>query len=545
VGRRTITTSAEFRRIQALPFREWTPERIAEAQRLVTAEYRTHRGSMAALPIQAIGVIEAYNCGGLFAGVGVGHGKTLLGFLAMTAMEARRPILVVKADLYHKTLRDLRDLRQHWFINPRVEVITYEKLSQPDSVEFLAAMAPDLIVLDECQALKDITTARGIRFMKFMEQNQDVKLIAMSGSVTRKTLRDYWHFMCLCLKESAPMPYRWSELESWSLAIDSDVEDWRRPHPGVLLELAPIEAPPAADEWELARLSYQRRLRGTEGVVMTGEGAISTSLTLSERPAKLPPAISDALDTLRETWETPNGDELQQAVDIWRHARELACGFWYRWEPQPPKPWLAARKAWHKFVRGVIARGEHGLDSPFNVANRYADHPLHQAWVGIRDTYIPNSVPKWIDTWLLEDAARWLREGPGIAWVEHQTVGEQLARISGFPFYGGGERASREILDAKGPIIASIKAHGTGKNLQGYSRNLVLSCPPSGATWEQLLGRTHRLGQQADTVSVEVYLHVDELRAGFLQALKDARYIEQSTGQQQKLIYADKTMDWL
>ena len=75
------------------------------------------------------------------------------------------------------------------------------------------------------------------------------------------------------------------------------------------------------------------------------------------------------------------------------------------------------------------------------------------------------------------------------------------------------------MLTGREAVCASPRAHGTGKNLQQFARNLVANPPSDGATWEQLIGRTHRQGQEADEVTVEVYRHT----APFLEAVEKAR----------------------
>ena len=105
---------------------------------------------------------------------------------------------------------------------------------------------------------------------------------------------------------------------------------------------------------------------------------------------------------------------------------------------------------------------------------------------------------------------------------------------AGIPVYGAGHYPPE-----KGPTCAmSIRAHGVGKNLQhGWSNQLVVEPPSSGNVWEQLLGRTHRPGQQADTVRVTVYTHTPAFRDAVLKAKKDAHYIQDTTGSRQKLLY--------
>jgi hypothetical protein len=90
-------------------------------------------------------------------------------------------------------------------------------------------------------------------------------------------------------------------------------------------------------------------------------------------------------------------------------------------------------------------------------------------------------------------------------------------------------------------IICSIKAHGTGKNLQhGWSNNIVLYPPANGSIWEQLIGRTHRPGQEADRVRVYVFRWHAESTKAWEQALSDAELAETTMRQPQKLLYADR-----
>jgi hypothetical protein len=79
--------------------------------------------------------------------------------------------------------------------------------------------------------------------------------------------------------------------------------------------------------------------------------------------------------------------------------------------------------------------------------------------------------------------------------------------------------------------------HGKGKNLQAWNRQLVIEPPASGTVWEQLLGRTHRQGQRADDVIAVVYQHTDRVRAAVDRATAQARYIEQTQGTPQKMVF--------
>ena len=88
-------------------------------------------------------------------------------------------------------------------------------------------------------------------------------------------------------------------------------------------------------------------------------------------------------------------------------------------------------------------------------------------------------------------------------------------------------------------MALSIRAHGVGKNLQPWCEQVILSPPSSGSAWEQLLGRTHRAGQLADEVNVTVVQTYFPQENAMLQAQADARYIEETTGNIQKLNFCN------
>ena len=88
-------------------------------------------------------------------------------------------------------------------------------------------------------------------------------------------------------------------------------------------------------------------------------------------------------------------------------------------------------------------------------------------------------------------------------------------------------------------MAASIRCHGTGKNLQyGFAKNLVLSMPAMGATVEQLVARTHRPGQKEDEVTFDYYTHTRQAVRAVRMAYRDAMYQQDSHGMAQKLLMA-------
>ncbi len=161
-------------------------------------------------------------------------------------------------------------------------------------------------------------------------------------------------------------------------------------------------------------------------------------------------------------------------------------------------------------------------------------------WLRVRETFKPNQVAVWIDDTVLNLAKKWLDEHNGIVWCEHVAFGKRLSELSGRPYYGqGGMCGDKPIEDERGPCIASIAANSEGRNLQHYSEGLIVSVSPDAAGMEQMLGRMHRDGQLADEVTFEILLPCKEAFACWSKLLQRARYIEESTAQSQKVLFAD------
>jgi hypothetical protein len=535
-----VSRTPEFARIFQLPMRQEVDQKLLAET--LTEILKKPTGQLRLWTTQALALWELLKTKGLFAPIAVGRGKALISLLAPTVLEASRPVLLVPAALREQTRgKVLPEMRTHWRISDNLKVIGYSELSLAHRADILEELNPDVLVCDEAHNVKNARAARTKRIARFLKEHPETCVVALSGTMTRKSILDYWHVLHWSLgPRGAPLPGTWHETKSWSLALDEDIPAEKRIAPGALKLLCA--------DGETVREGYQNRLLRTPGVVGSGPEELGTSLVI-HRQSRTPVMTREtlqALKKLRATWETPNGDPIFEAVDLWRHAREIGLGFWYRWNPAPPENWRAARKAWKGYVRNMLRHNRRELDSELQVYNACAARgdkaPAEWAqWVAVKDSYRIQVEPVWLSDFAVDAAHLWLRENPrGICWVEHRAFGERIQKKSGYPFFGQGAKASKEILDVTGPIIASTHAHSEGKNLQDrYESNLVVSCPSSGKRWEQMLGRTHRAGQSADQVVVDVWQYTQEQKASFDKALREALYIRQTLGAQQKLLYAD------
>lgn len=549
---RVVQNTPELRRVLALPRREWTPEDAAALANQLTALLRTPNGTMQLRPIQAIALAEIGMHRGALIPVRVGGGKTLCSLLAPHVLNAARPLLVLPAKLIEKTKRARAELAKHWCIPNFLRIESYELLGRVQAAEMLERYAPDVIVLDEAHRAKSPRAAVTRRLMRYLEGHPDCRLVAMSGTITRRSLRDYAHLLRRALGDTAaPIPRGYRETEEWAAALD-ETKSERTTGPGALRQLAG-----GSDELEAVRQGFRRRLVSTPGVIATDDRFEGASLSISALRPSVGPAITAALVRLRAAWVLPDGSPLADGLAVWRHAREIAIGFYYVWDPAPPRAWLDARREWCSTCRRILSNNRRDLDSELQVARAVSDglYPdavaSFGAWRAVRDTYKPNTVPVWIDDSVVNAAAEWAREGPGIVWCEHRAFAARLSERTGLPYYGpqGRDvRTGREIPEhpdpacGQGAIIASIKSNSEGRNLQSWSRNLIVSLPPGGLECEQLLGRTHRECQEADEVSADVIMTCQEHEDAFQQAKRDAEYIEAITGGAQKLNYADITL---
>lgn len=211
-----------------------------------------------------------------------------------------------------------------------------------------------------------------------------------------------------------------------------------------------------------------------------------------------------------------------------------------------PQEWLNARREWCSFVREQIAHSQK-YDTMLQVANACDAGVLLSvaldAWREIEPTYKPLTRAVFHDTTALEVCIAWMKREKGIVWVEHRAFGEALSRLTGAPYYGAGglDANGVSVADAKPgkAIICSIAAVGQGFNLQMFSKALITSCPSGAATVEQVLGRIHRDGQEADEVVIDVLLGCAEHAEAFERAVDGARAAEEMLGHRQKLCLAD------
>lgn len=513
IRRAAVLPDSEFLRIDSLPRRVWEsdpelPDKVA----LLTAALKTPYGSQVLWPIQAVALCEASDCQGLVAGIRVGGGKTICSLATASVpglCELARPVLFVPAKHRSKTERAYDELGAHWRLPQHLTILNYEELSDIRRHEWLLKYRPQLIVCDEAHKLKTDTSARRTRMETFLREYPTTVLVLWSGTFMRKSVTELRTPCEWALRERSPIPRTWKACSDWSAALDPDAP----------VKLASGALSRWCDPTEQAagivgvRRAVGRRIAETPGVIISnGATDISASLELSTTLVQHREA-DPHIATLRALWELPNGWTIRDAPVFWDALRQLSEGFYYSVDPWPPLLWMQARKDWHSLCRTMQA------DSPEDVASELmcklqceamgaAAPSAYTTWVELEPTFIPNRTVTWISTAILERAAAWIKRHAGLVWVEHTAFGTALEQRTGVPYFAAGaEHRTAGPLDTYTGRNAICQLHSCmeGFNLQDrWHSNLVVTPHPAGVYWEQLLARTHRYGQRAETVSCEV-----------------------------------------
>lgn len=125
---------------------------------------------------QAAVLIEASWNHGALVPVGVGRGKTLIGFLLVTVLESTRPLLVLQAGLIEKAKRNLIELSQYWKIPNWIKMLSYQVLGRVTGKEELIKYQPDLLIFDEVHGLKSRKAAVTKRVERFVTHHHTHRL---------------------------------------------------------------------------------------------------------------------------------------------------------------------------------------------------------------------------------------------------------------------------------------------------------------------------------------------------------------------------------
>ena len=516
----------------------------------LTDRFQRRGGTLVLRPVQSQILLEAHRAQGLIGFVPVGGGKTLAFFLLPWVLKAQRPLLLIPASVRVQCIADWAYYGEHFKLPDTLFVRSYAELSRRPRM--LRELQPDAILCDECQRLGNPESARTGRVSRYMKEFKP-KFVGMSGSMTANSVEDFDHLLRWALRDQTPLPLNGSMRRSWVACLSRTGKPTPRDKKSMkrLMDRYGVDTP---------REAFATRLTDCKGVVHMADASPPARLVLQGRETEPPSIVKTCLDRLEEYWATPGGDELDSILAYGAVRSQIGCGFYYVWDwpGDPDREWVDARNAWRKAVRKFLYRDIEGLDSPGLVeaacerlvqGERRVLMPrflveayLH--WRPLKTRKPPPLKARWLSDYLIEDLGQWVSEqkDPPLIWYGHDAFASRASRKLDLPKLGAGDGAARRLIEAKTPFAAlcSISAHHFGKNLQVWGNQIVAHPLPTGALWEQMLGRTHRSKQRRDEVFA-TYYNFGPFLETFLAARGGARYIEETTGQRQRLNYADYT----
>jgi hypothetical protein len=291
----------------AITEREYDRTRAERDARELTPLLTTAAGKAAGVslrPPQAFVLRELFerheHGQGVFAALTVGGGKTLISFLASYVVEAKRPVLVVPEALREKTYREFHNYARHWITpKPPPRLLGYRELTRVENLDLLEKLEPDFLIFDEAHKLKNQDGSATKRFARYIDAT-GIPVLAMTGTTGRLSICDFSHLLTWALKESAPVPLAYDELELWANALDERPPTFgRRLRPGALTRLADLDDTAGMSELGIARAAFQRRLATTPGCVYPDDDDDC------DQPAPRGPAHAGRLGCCRAARDSP------------------------------------------------------------------------------------------------------------------------------------------------------------------------------------------------------------------------------------------------
>lgn len=324
------------------------------------------------------------------------------------------------------------------------------------------------------------------------------------------------------------------------------------------------DAPRFTEQIRLYRKALQRRIASAPGVVMpphdpdSGTRANILIHQIGEDELELPKVCRVWLDDYKAGRIDEDIYVCAEENGESRINKTLALGFVNRWlwpdsmDEADRHEWRVARSEWGKFLRAELDENiRPGYDTEKKVRDYLlwqiqntpnetdGAHQILQRWMdAVRrwGRHIPTEA-EWVDEFLIDDIMGRVdsAETPLLVWYRSTGLMEKLNE-RGLHVWHTRYNDPNAKRDAGKSIALSANSHTEGLNLQyGWNNNLIVELPGSAIT-QQLMGRTHRTGQEADFVHYSIYTHSAELRKVLRSVKHSAERDFDLTGDPQKIL---------
>jgi len=474
----------------------------------------------------------------------------------------------------------------------------FELIKKIGATAWILDEAHKLSRADAARTKRWITAVREIE-EQLPPEHVGIEVVPLSGTITKKSIGDYAHLAQAALREGSPLPTSAAAISEFSNVIDAGAMtrgDSKREFTGMLqwalsqgMKLP--DSPARLTTQEIMREAFRFRMNSAPGVIATSDQSVGCSLIIRWQEPRMPADESGTkmrqlMTNIVTLDETPDGDVIDWAIHRFKWLYELTSGFYNSLFWPTPETLMERRgvtreeavelikaavahhallQIYHKNLRAFLDAGHiPGCDSPMLVGGwikrkvdsltsgteysgpRLPDR-LIGAWKDAHEAYYDDlpkreSKPVRVCDYRIKAAVEWAKDAKeGIIWHYHPEVGRWISEYlttAGIQ-HSYAPAGDNESVYNKGIVVASMIAHGIGKNLQHQSQQLFAEWNREAAKLEQILGRTHRAGQMADEVTADVFVVNGFDLAMFNASLSDSDYIQSSTGQSQKLCFAN------
>jgi hypothetical protein len=456
---------------------------------------------------------------GVISLTGVGSGKFLQSVLIGPVLKKKNVLLIVPLKSVEDTKREIA----RWtaaipeISKQNLQVIASNDLSLQKTKDILFHFNPSIVVIDEAQDFKDINAARTKRLLRYLVNNLSCRLFVLSATLITSNVKDYFHLLYFVCRENSPLSCYTETVEAYQALYDDQLERGNVLQQYILNTL--IKFPGTTPRQKLSYRLYQ-----TKNIVSSKEESTNVPLIINSFSYNSP-LITEAIRKLAAEWQDPAGRLLVSIVEKLVVEDFLNVGLYptyeYSVDAEKKEKFFELRRQCEKIIRTNITYLR-VVDSVKELKMLAADKVIKEKDIRIINEYeeakkeydVKVTVVELDVKPLVERLKRFMNEFDNcIFWVKHIEVGKMLSANLGIPFLNGKKKEPNEHHRF---IILSINAYYAGKNLQAWNVNVLVEYTSNALIIEQLIGRTHRQGQQKP-----VYVFFNEATVPLKKKLKE------------------------
>lgn len=571
------------------------------------------------LPSQTNALVSYMRTGGFWGWIAVGFGKTAISIAIPNIMYSkglRKILLSIPPNVADQLIKtDLPDLRTQIAVNLPIHIlagkskaarlkvskatsglfiVAHSQWSSEDTYDWLENIQPEGIIFDEAHCISSYDSARTKRVREYMGQCPETEFVALSGTMGKKGMMDYYHLLKWCLKDKIPAPETASEAKLWAAVLDSTfVEYTSNKTLEPILSWAKKKWP--EEEWKTNsiasyRKAYKRRMNTTLGIMASDEDQLGVSIYFDNHPVEDYTEVEgwtklkQLMDYVDDPAISPSGDEINHAIHKFRFYYELSAGFYNKLIWSEPEKLASSRGISKDEAKDLLERAQEyqsfkneynailrkwlkdyskpGLDTPMivglDMSRNGADNVgsnLYEAWVIQKNACTDDlpereRFPERVCPYKVDHATAWalsLKKGEGsITWYYNTAMGnwifEKYQEAGLDPLMcASGPTGKKRISDKKNHqrhLVVSMEAYYQGLNLQTVRNSHFLQFSRSAHKIEQQIGRNHRTGSPYDELYYTTNFTIPFDHQMFSAVLVESLFQHQA-GIRQKLIYGN------